>query len=246
MLSKIISLGDRLEITKPMTEENKKELTADKSVFIKPMISQVYDIIDETRLRIAMPIVEGRVIPLSINARFDVCFFASGGLYKSRFVVMDRFKENGLYILVIELVYEQKKYQRRQYYRLECAMDIEYLVVEEDVVELIKDDENVIRETLDNNPLSKGIVIDISGGGLRFASRERLESGSIIIIKLDIAISNTKSVYGVLGRILLSNRMPNNDIMYEQRMEYTDIQSNSRETIIRYIFEQERRMRQKD
>jgi c-di-GMP-binding flagellar brake protein YcgR len=246
MLSKVLSPGDRLEIEKIVSEEKKKQLIEENSVFAKTLISQIYDMIDETQLKIAMPIVEGRVIPLPTNARFDVCFFTSGGLYKSKFVVLDRFKENGLYVLVVELVSELKKYQRRQYYRLECTMDIEYLVVENELVDSLKDDEEYVKEILDGSQLNKGIVIDISGGGIRFASRDKLDCNSTVLVKINIAISDGKSVYGVLGKVLNSSRMINNELMYEQRIEYSDIQNGDREIIIRYIFEQERRMRQKN
>lgn len=246
MLSKILSLGDRLEIEKVVSEEKKKQLIAENSVFARTLTSQIYDIIDETQLHIAMPMVEGRVIPLPVNAVFDVCFFCTGGLYKSRFVVLDRFKENGLYVLTVELVTELRKYQRRQYYRLECAMDIEYLVVENDIIRSLTDNEELVRQMLDEHELKKGIVIDISGGGIRFASHDKLDSDSVVLVKINIAISNGKSVYGVLGKVLNSSKMINNELMYEQRIEFSDIQNADREIIIRYIFETERRMRQKN
>ena len=153
-----------------------------------------------------MPIVEGRVVPLAVNGRFDICFITSGGLYKSRFVVLDRYKENGLYVLLIELVYELKKYQRRQYYRLEYTKDFEYIVIDEDTEKLIIEDENMIKEILDNNKLKKGIIIDISGGGIRFASRDKLEEKSKVLLKLDISLSNNKKVYGIMGKVLSSKK----------------------------------------
>ena len=189
MLSKIVTLGDRIEITKSENSERRK-LSDEKSVFDRPLISQVYDIIDETQLKIAMPIVEGRVVPLAVNGRFDICF-----------VVLDRYKENGLYVLLIELVYELKKYQRRQYYRLEYTKDFEYIVIDEDTEKLIIEDENMIKEILDNNKLKKGIIIDISGGGVRFASRDNLEEKSKVLLKLDISLSENKKVYGIMGKV---------------------------------------------
>lgn len=246
MLSKILSLGDRLEINKVVSEEKRKQLVEENSVFARTLTSQIYDIIDETQLNIAMPIVEGRVIPLPVNAKFDVCFFSSGGLYKSKFIVLDRYKENGLYVLKVELISGLTKYQRRQYYRLECAMDIEYLVVENDLLDSLREDETLVRKMLDESELKKGIVIDISGGGIRFASRDKLDSNSVVLVKVNIAISNGKNVYGVLGKVLNSTKMINNELMYEQRIEYSDIQNADREVIIRYIFETERKMRQKN
>lgn len=245
MLSKIVKPGDRIEITKPVSEEKMKELIKENSIFAKPLISQVYDIIDETQLKIAMPIVAGRVTPLPLNARFDICFFTNGGLYKSGFSVIDRYKENGLYVLVIELIYELKKYQRRQYYRLECLMEINYVVTSEEMEAKLQD-EDYLKELFENSEEKRhGIVMDISGGGVRFASKEKLEPNSIIVIKLDIHTMNNKEVYAVLGRIVNSTKMMNKDGMYDQRVEYFEIEGETRENIIRYIFEQERKMRQK-
>lgn len=245
MLSKIISLGDRLEITKPVSAEKKKELEEENSIFAKPLISQVYDIIDETQLKIAMPIVEGRIIPLPINARFDVCFFTNGGLYKSRFVVTDRYKENGLYVLVVELLVELKKYQRRQYYRLEFSRDIDYLIIEEELFDEIKEDKDMMRQMFKERQNLKGILIDLSGGGARFASSEKHKKGDIVLLKIDVAISAGKEVFAVLGKMLFSERMINNSLAYEQRIEFCELKNADREVIIRYIFEQERKMRQK-
>lgn len=245
VLSKILSLGDRIEITKIVSDEKKQELIEEKSIFSKPLVSQLYDIYSDNQLKIAMPIVEGRVIPLPVNTRFNVCFFTSGGLYKSRFVVTERYKEDGLYILVIELISELKKYQRRQYYRLEYTMDIEYLVIENELREAIKNGETSIEEVASEGELKSGVVLDISGGGLRFISKELLSTEKPVILKLDLCLSNNKTVYGVVGNLLSSNKVENKDGIYEQRISYCDIEQSTRENIIRYIFEQERKLRQK-
>lgn len=245
VLSKIISLGDRIEITKPVSAEKKKELEEENSIYAKPLISQVYDIIDETQLKIAMPIVEGRVIPLPTNARFDACFYTNNGLYKSKFIVTERYKENGLFVLVVELVVELKKYQRRQYYRLEFSKNIEYLIIEEELLEEIKDDKDMMKDLFKQRENLKGILIDLSGGGARFASSTKHNRGDIVLLKIDVSISTGKEVFAVLGKMLLSERMINNSLSYEQRVEFCELKNTDREVIIRYIFEQERRMRQK-
>lgn len=244
MLSKIVKPGDRIEITKSDSDLRKKS-SEEKSVFDRPLISQVYEIIDETQLKIAMPIVESRVIPLPVHGRFDICFMTSGGLYKSRFVVLERFKENGLYVLTVELVYELKKYQRRQYYRLEYSKEIEYLEIDDDLEEIIKENEDLIKVILDTYHLKKGIIIDISGGGIRFASGEKLENDAKVLIKLDIVLTDDTSVYGIAGRVLSSRTLLSDDTTYEQRIEFSNIKNTTRENIIKYIFEQERFMRQK-
>ena len=47
-----------------------------------------------------------------------------------------------------------------------------------------------------------------------------------------------------MGKVLSSRSLLNDETTYEQRIEYMEIPNSTRETIIRYIFEQERLMRQ--
>lgn len=244
MLTKVIAPGDKLEITRNISEKRRKQLEEENSVFAGALTSQVFEVIDDTQLKIAMPMVRGKMIPLPINSRFNVCFYTKNGLYKSGFVVLKRYRQDGMHVLEVELIYELKKYQRRQYYRLECMIEIAYICVDDEFIEQGYDDEDIKRK-FELEHSTEGIVIDISGGGIRFASEEQLQVGSVVLVKLNIRVSEDRSVYGVLGRVLGSRRMPNNEGMYEQRIEYQEISGKSRETIIKYIFEQERKLRKK-
>lgn len=244
MLSKIVSPGDRLELVKHVSEKEMQEPIQEQLALDNTLISQVYDIIDDTQLRIAMPIVEGHALPLPLNQRFDVSFFTKKGLYKSVVTILERYEENGLYILVVELIYELKKYQRRQYYRLECVMEIEYVSVGEDFLKgEINDD--IVKRKFEEHQSRKAVLMDISGGGMRFTSKEKLDENAVILIKLDIHVSNNKSLYAVMGKVLFSGKVSESSEIYEQRIEYCEIEGQARETIIKYIFETERKMRQR-
>lgn len=244
MLTSIVNPGDKLEITKTMSEARRKQLEEEKSVFAGVLISQVYDVVDDTKLRIAMPIVEGKLIPLAPNSRFNVCFYTKGGLYKSSFIVLKRYKQGNIYGMEVELIQPLKKFQRRQYFRLECMIEIEYLCVDEEFLSQEYDDDDIQQKFMVEKA-TKGTVLDISGGGIRFSSEEHLEKGSVVLVKLNIRVSEDRSVYGVLGKVLESRIIRNGSGMYEQRLEYQDISGQNRETIIKYIFEQERRQRKK-
>lgn len=243
MISRIVSPGDRLELNRVVSKDVLSKLKEENNVFAKTLVSQVYDITEENQLKIAMPIVEGKVIPLPINSTYEICFFTAVGLYKSKIIVLDRFKENNIYVIVAELVSELKKFQRRQYFRLEHSMAIEYIVIDSSIVSSLKDEYSLINKMLDENELKKGISIDISGGGIRFASREQLDIDSSVLVKINISTSDGKSVYGIIGKVLNSDKMINNELMFDQRIEYFEIKNEIREIIIRYIFEQERKMR---
>lgn len=245
MISKILSPGDRIELERVVNKDKLKNVIIQETTEIKPYISQIYDIIDDEQLKIAMPIIEGRVTPLPQNARYDACFFTHGGLFKGRIVITDRYKEDGLFVLAVELTTELKKYQRRQYYRLEYTMDIDYIIIDAQTENMILEDEKAAADILTDNKLTNGTVLDISGGGIRFCSDEKLEVGSKILVDLNILLTSSQEKCGVIGIVLSSNRIQNKDGLYEQRIEYTNIKGPTRESIIRYIFEQERKIRKK-
>ena len=122
MIERIVSTGNKIEFTKVSSyrEYDLEMGREDKNVYV----SQVYDIIDEDRLKIGVPIVGGRVLMIPQNVRIDVCFYTSRGLFQGRAIVVDRFKEDNIFVMVIEMISELQKYQRRQYFRLNCTMDI--------------------------------------------------------------------------------------------------------------------------
>lgn len=238
MLSKVISLGDRLELIRPMKMQKNANEDEEK---IRPYISQVYDILDGEQLKIAMPIVNGRVIPLPQNARYAVTFYTSGGLYKSMAVVTDRYKEDGLFILIIELTAPLKKYQRRQYYRLEHTMDVYYKCITEEEMKIATSDENEMIDMLESG-VDVGIVVDISGGGMRFTTTTPIEPNSYILVKINIGTVMEEN-YGMLAYVISSVRSEKRDRIFVNRVEFKNIQNVVRERLIKFIFDTERRNR---
>lgn len=120
MIEKLITPGQKIELTEIlMVDTDRKPKTYQSQVF------DVHE--DDDRLDIAMPIVAGRLIPLSVGLHFSVCFYTPKGLYQSNCVIVDRYKSNNLYTIVIELKTAPKKYQRRQFYRLETILPLKYI-----------------------------------------------------------------------------------------------------------------------
>lgn len=241
MLSKVISLGDRLELKKTGTNK-KKEMGEEPDI---SYISQVYDVINEDELKIAMPIVEGRVVPLPLNGRFDLCFYTSCGLYECKATITDRYKEDGLFVLQIEITSDLKKVQRRQYFRLECTLDVLYKILpKEEVLEIVTN-RDCMQEFL-RSGLEYGVALDISGGGMRFTSKNRHVVGDCIVIVVKIKRGNENTMCVLPGTIIRTNKVSHRNDLYEHRVEYNNLQGAVRETLIKFIFEEERRLRQKE
>ena len=90
-----------------------------------------------------------------------------------------------------------------------------------------------------------GTALDISGGGIRFVSGEQLEKDKDIFIVLEIKYEDQTKTYGLLGRVIMSYQAKSKDNLFEHRVEFVNMQGGVRESLIKYIFEEERRQRQK-
>lgn len=234
MLSKIVSVGDRIELKKIKNSKATEDHDVDHE---KTYISQVYDIISEKKLSVAMPIVESRVIPLETNIKYEVYFITSAGLYQSIATITDRFKEDGLFVMIIELLSEPTKRQRRQYYRLECNLSFRYRVLLDEEVEFFTQNPDFISaEGMFTNALS----VDISGGGMKFLSSESLVEHDRILLVLELEMLDKKYEINILATVKMADIVKNKIGVYETRIEFDNLKVNIRETLIKYIFEQER------
>ncbi len=238
MLSNVLKIGDKVELTKVQAAQS------EASIRKKVYVSQIYEVVDETRVKIGMPIENGHIVALSPNTRLDACFYTGKGLYHGRVVVVERMRENNIYVMVVELQYELKKFQRRQYYRLNCTMDLLHRPMDEDEQELfinkgIAPDEDKI------NGFCGGIALDFSGGGIRFISQEKYNKEDLIVVRLKISYEDEYKIYSVVARVISSAPARNGRNNIENRVEFVDLNSKVREEIIRYIFREERKQRQK-
>ncbi len=246
MVSNILSVGNKIELKK--INQNFFDQFEVSSGANQVYHSQIYDINEDGRLKVGMPIEGGKVIPLSIDSKLDACFYTSAGLYQSRILVVDRYKEGNLYIMEIELLSELQKYQRRQFYRLSCTIDIKYRVFGETEIEEYNKAEDLAEKEaiVTREPLKPAIILDISGGGVRIVSNEKHEKGDVVFMHLQIAYGGKEREYGLLGNVIRSATVKDIAGKYEHRIEYRNIKGSTREELIKFIFEEERKRRQRE
>jgi c-di-GMP-binding flagellar brake protein YcgR len=251
MLSEILSLGDKIDIkhidSRGRTVSN-----------MKALVSQLIDFVDFDIINIATPIVYGKIVLLGVGDNYNLCFYTSKGLYQCNCIVLSNHKENNTIVSVVRIITNLEKFQRRQYFRLECIHDIEYRVIlkEEEILERKLREED-FKSSEERNECRKKLaqfekdwirasITDISGGGARFSSTELHNHGDKVRIKMEIQIGNDLRKMLLGADIVSSGRIINRLGVYEHRAEFNDITQKDREALIKYIFEQERRRRRND
>ena len=119
MKEQVIKVGDKIEMYRISAQMDEKEVR-------RQYISQLLDYMEDDQVKLAMPMEGGRMVPLTVGDMYEVCFYTSGGLFQARLEIVDRYKENNIFLLVGEFRSDLEKCQRRQYYRLEQIIDIDY------------------------------------------------------------------------------------------------------------------------
>ena len=139
------------------------------------------------------------------------------------------------------------KYQRREYYRLNCAMEAAFYIINKEMAMLEHTDE--IETALRENEEAAGekmsaYVRDISGGGMRFVTDVELPEDSYILVYIRLGEKAQDAVYPIVGRVISSGKVEDvTPAKYEQRVEFILKDSRVREDIIRFIFKEERKAR---
>lgn len=251
MLRELLNIGDKIDI-RSLDKNGKPVHNA------RTYASQLVDFADFDVIYIAAPIVYGKAILLSIGEYYNLCFYSSKGLYQCNCVILSSHKENNLVVTVVRIVTNLEKFQRRQYYRLECIHETDYRVItkEEEILErkLRADDFRTDEERVEcKKRLSQfelewheGAITDISGGGARFNSDMQMNAGDKIRMRFDILIGNTIKKMLLGADVIASGRIENKFNAFEHRVVFNDIMQRDREDLIKYIFEQERKRRRND
>jgi len=238
MLSKFIKPGDRVELqTMDQINEYKED---DKKIYY----SKINEIISDNQVEINMPLEKTRLLLLSVGEEYNFVIFTDTGLFQCFTIVEERYKTNNLFLLRLKLTSNLRKYQRREYYRFGCAMEMQSRIISEAELRSINaDDQDKLKKDL---PLKSSVIVDISGGGIRFVSEEAYPAESKIYINYDLIMKGERKNYELIGKILSASEMDNRPGTYEHRVKYINIDSDTREEIIKYIFEEERKIRQKE
>lgn len=251
MLSDTVRLGDKIKIFFNDGEENREKKASYNS--------RIVEIMDSNRIKASMPIINGKYVVLDSLKPYNIEFITKKGMYGCQARIVRRFKEKMKFFVVFEMMSELEKLQRREFYRLECVFDIKFRrSLDGNIYEKNdEEDKKITTEIVENDqevklvyekkkvPWHAAIVTNISGGGVRFNSREFLRKGENVLLKMHLKFDDSEGDYEIPAKVIHSSEVPERQNIFEARVQFTNIATKDREAIIRFVFDEERRIRRR-
>ena len=241
-VEEIIRPGDKIEISQVVQEKRDGDAP-------QVYMSKVLDIKENGNIEIAMPVERGKLVLLTLGIRYNFVFFSRGGLYRATAQIKERYKSENIYMLEVELKTQLEKFQRREFYRYPCILNISYYILTREEAELGNGEAIYVRiQSEESEPKTEynGTIIDLSGGGIKLVTREEVESGTYILLQLHLRNEEIDKQYYILGTAIAAEKVHRSgENFYEIRVKFLIHDNNIREEIIKYIFEEERKTRQR-
>lgn len=245
-MSHLIETGTKLELKKIRHVDSTEEIS-----YISRFLYQK----SADEAVIEMPTKGGVLVPLTPEDMFHVCFYTNKGLYQCQSQVVSRYYEDKLPVAVIRLRSEFEKLQRRQYYRMESLLQMEFRTVSKRELERFLEQKGAAgnepvrksEETAEAVPrFYTGVTLDISGGGVRFNSEHAAQDGDVIALRIAFLSEDAQKLQLLFAKVLTVSPVQNRSGLFEHRVEFVSISNAERESIIRYIFLEERKRRKRE
>ncbi|MTI48011.1 flagellar brake protein [Sporosalibacterium faouarense] len=211
------NIGDRLELYNITRSREKKKY-----------ISQMLDIIDERNYTISGPLKNRNIVPFYINNIIEVAYYKENkGKYFFEAIVKKVINKN-MYKLVVEKTSKIRKIQQRNFYRLDYSLP---------ALKIYK----ITKDGIEKEIKEECSTENISGGGIGLLSNYSHDKGDLVELKLEL----DRFVITIHGKIVRIDNANNPQYKYTLGVKFSEIDDTDRERIIKFIFNQQRKLRKK-
>ncbi|MCQ2538392.1 MAG: flagellar brake domain-containing protein [Lachnospiraceae bacterium] len=211
--------------------------------------SSLVSVVSDYELKITVPIYQSKLIPLNEGDVYTVQFYTTSGFYQCKCVVKGTEKEGQIAVATIRTISALERYQRRQYFRMNCLIPVNYAHLTDYQLHLYSSLKECTTESrrklieqqieLENITMNKGTMLDISGGGLRFNSFTLYDKDDVFLVIPEIP-QIIDTIPFLLCKEVLIRQVGYQNEMYENKLKFINITNEEREKIITYIFALER------
>jgi len=179
--------------------------------------------VGEKILAVGVPFHQGEVVPLREGTKVKLTFWDEAASYSFEGKIMRRIAVP-IPMLVVDLPESVDKVQRRNYVRVPALYPLSF--------------RSVTKEGLSD--FQKGTMLELSGGGMRFLTKERLENKSLLYAHLTLPKGDLKTPV----RVCRAEKIDDSK-HFTVSVEFHDISERERDQIIRCVFDIQRAMRKK-
>lgn len=244
MVTELLQIGNKIDVCS-LERQDRKKLDGKKVPILASMLESVEE---DGELVIQMPTYKGKMVLLTLGSRYELMFYTRKGLYRAVCQVTDRYKEENIFMVRVALKSNLTKFQRREYFRLECILGMTAYELSHDEALALNGAalEDRIHDTEILMTKNDAVIVDISGGGIRFISERSYEEGDTLAVHTTLCNEVIDQELVVVVAVVSCRKASPNMERYETRAEFLHLGSKLRETIIKYIFDEDRKIRKKD
>jgi c-di-GMP-binding flagellar brake protein YcgR len=213
-----------------------------KNLLSENMLLEVYDhyrqvygksIIQEVNrdcMAIGIPMKKKEMVALKEGVTYSFRVVLSDALYYFRSKVLGTRSNGHVILYLISWPQSVERRQRRDFFRISCALDARYLVISGyGSQEKLSLEESQAPET--------ALVTNLSGGGLMLVTDNELPVETFLLLCLFLKRKEEKKVVLVKGKILRVYPFKVGKVVrYRYGIEFLDLEEKVRDEIIRYIF----------
>ncbi len=211
-------------------------------------VSDVQEITEDGHLIISAPMYRSMVVPLLEGELLHVVYYRKAGMFSFVAQLIRRYREGEADLVELALKSPISKYQRRDFVRLDTVIPLSVRLIArpqhvvarsvDEILRMIYDQRyvGVPRPLGEGEEIYSGYTIDISGGGVRFASRESFETGALVECTLHLSESNEVTVD---GQIVRQDSEGNAGQEFRASIQFVNIEERIRRKIIKHIFDQQ-------
>ncbi len=238
-----IKPGSRVSISVFQDKSNKTENTGRK------FETKLEDVTEQGVLVMQLPYEGGKLVALSTGLRYEFIFNTPNGFYNALGQVVRRYKKENFYFMDVVLTSPLEKYQRREYFRIECSLPALciFLTSYEEEMESITDVERYLEDhCTDDFAAGFGSITNISGGGALFISSLDLQKGDFILLRVNFQKDEEdEEDIAELVCHVLDKSYDKVQEHFSYRLMFKIQDPKFRERIIHFVFEEERKIRRK-
>lgn len=186
----------------------------------------IVDISDDD-IKINIPVCNDEYLMLYRGDTIEINSYSDGGQCFNYYCdVVSKGKDNNIIYYKLTKPYDIKKIQRRNFFRVQLLEEVMY-----------KNITNKTEKEIEEMSYTNAIMVDLSGGGLRVKTKEKLKNGDQIIVRIRMTGIEVK----LKGEIVRTELYDDNEIACGVKfLDITDAQSDR---IIKELFEIARRQR---